>query len=268
MSNMSNDLDDGLQEGHGGGNGRFLSIRNGRFIERVPEGTEGATPRTLKMGVNAGSTVYEKFYSVLTGSIEGMYVKEPRIVNFGDGDREMQESVIVMRIADGVVQVDLGNAGQAFSSFAKALPNIDINRKVRLSPYDYERKSDKKRMIGMSVTQAPTAAQKADPATVYEKDGTVKVVWYWDQNNKRELPEPVEFFNPKTKKNELVWDDHDQYLRGYIHQYGEKMKAQNESELSHQEQQAAQASQPVRAAAPDAGREDPVADIDDQDLPF
>jgi hypothetical protein len=266
MSNIDNDLDDGLQEGNGGGSGRFLSIRNGRFIERVPEGTEGATPRTLKMGVNAGSTVYEKFYSVLTGSIEGMYVKEPRVVNFGDGDREMQESVIVMRIADGVVQVDLGNAGQAFSSFAKALPNIDINRKVRLSPYDYIGKKDGERKIGMGITQAPTAAQKADSSTKYENDGTVKVTWYWDRNNQRELPEPVKFFNPKTKKDELVWDDHDEYLRNYIRQYGEKLKEAKESELAQQEQQ----EQPPKSQPAEVsdGANAATSDIDDQDLPF
>lgn len=264
MSNMSNDLDDGLQEGHGGGNGRFLSIRNGRFIERVPEGTEGAVPRELKMGANKGTTVYEKFYTVLTGSIEGMYVKEPRTVDFGDGPQEREESVVIMRVADGIVSVDIGHDGKAFSAFAKSLPNIDMKRRVRFSPYDYERKSDKKRMVGMSVTQAPTAAQKADPATVYEKDGTVKVVWYWDQNNKRQLPDPVEFFNPKTKKNELVWDDHDQYLRGYIHQCGEKMKEAKESELAQQEQQ----EQPPKSQPAEVSDGANAATSDEDDLPW
>ncbi len=271
MNTENDDLQDGMEEGRGGTGGRFLSIRDGKFVERVADGTEGASPRVLKMGKNDGTTVHEKFYGVLTGKIEGMYMKDPRIVNFGDGDREVNEAVLIFRVGDGVVNIDLGDGNQHFTGFVKCLPNIDLKRKVRLSPYNYTQKGSGAVKVGMGVTQAPTEAQKASPETKYEQDGTVKVPWYWTKENPRKLPEPQKFFNPKTKKEELIWEAHDAYLRSIIAYYGEKMKTANDAELAQTEATtpapAAPAPAPTKAAPPVQAAH-PMDDMEEDQPPF
>lgn len=262
-SNDTDDLTDGLQEGHNSG-GRFVSINNGRFVERVPEGTEGAIQRILQRGPNAGKPVWEKFYDVLTGRIEGMY-NRVRTVDFGDGEKEAHSTVVILSVDGQRLNVEINANTRYWSWFVCSLPNIDLTRKVRLSPFDYTKRGSEKRTIGLGVTQAPTAAQKADPQVKLEKDGTVKVPWYWTKENPRGLPPVEEVVHPKTKKVEYYYDARDEYLRAVVERCGEKLKAQHEQSLA-----TAEAAQEHAAAdiSNDAPNPFPAGDIVDDDTPF
>lgn len=241
----NDDLEDGLQEGHGGG-GRFIGISGGKFVERVPEGTEGSVSRVLQKGPNAGKTIWEKSYGVLTGKIEGMF-NRVRTVNYGDGDKEAHSSIVILSVDGQRLNVEINCNTRQWFWFVASLPNIDLTRKVRLSPFDYVQRGTGKKIIGLGVTQAPTAAQKADPQTVFEKDGTVKVPWFWTKENPGKLPPVEEFVHPKTGEKEVYFDKRDEYLRGVVEHYGNKLKSQNEQALNEAEAVAATQAKPATA---------------------
>ena len=69
MSTLSNESAGGID---------YITIFDGRLVQRVMEGTEGAISRELQKGDNAGKTVWEKTYSSVSGKITGggIVVKE------------------------------------------------------------------------------------------------------------------------------------------------------------------------------------------------
>ncbi len=104
----------------------FLGVSDGKIVQRVQEGTDGAIARVLKAGQNEGKTIWEKTYSAVTGFITGgeIAVKEFS----GKKVKELQIEID----SDTVLQLPLKMFLQAF---AKPLPNLDVAQAVEISVY-------------------------------------------------------------------------------------------------------------------------------------
>ena len=136
----------------------FLGVSDGKIVQRVQEGTEGAQPRTLKAGKNEGSVVYEKTYSAVTGFITGGSI-EVKIF----GGKKVKEIQVVID-DDTVLQLPLSMFLQAF---AKPLPNLDVKQAVEISVY-----KNKKGYAAMNM-----------------KQGTENLKWAYTRENPNGLPE-------------------------------------------------------------------------------
>ena len=108
----------GLEQKTGG---NYITILQGKFCQRVPEGTEGAVTRTNKLG----NVVHEKFYDNFTGKLvdiktqDGTYGKT---WNFLFQDKE------------DVYTLQLSYSNSFSTAFLKMLPNIDLTKEMKVSP--------------------------------------------------------------------------------------------------------------------------------------
>ena len=119
----------GLSNGNSS-NGKFVTIVNGKWTIRVNEGTDGAQPRVLEKGPNAGTTVWEKYYDHIDGSLVSAHIKHGQ---FG--------ADLCLNISDDaeyVVQIPVDS--QYFSVFGKVPPNLNPTADIFLGlGYDKER---------------------------------------------------------------------------------------------------------------------------------
>lgn len=158
-------------------NAIFLNIADGKIIRRFQNATKDSVERTLTKGPNAGKVVHEEHYSF----VEGM------IVDISTKDSDYGKSWLVT-IQDGnekfVLQMDY--SGGYSSAFLKALPNVDLSQKVKLSP-KMTMEGDKKKTT-LFINQGGTAAKH-----------------YFTKDNPNGLPQMVQ----KKVKGKLTWDDSD-----------------------------------------------------------
>lgn len=100
--------------------GNWITIYQGKFTKRVPEGTAGATQRTNKLG----TVVWEKYYDSFTGKLlnirtqEGVYGKQ-WIFDFKDSAE--------------VYHLQLPYSNSFASTFLKILPNVDLTKEMKLT---------------------------------------------------------------------------------------------------------------------------------------
>ncbi len=112
--------------------GKYITILDGKFCMRVPEGTEGAKSRVNKIG----KTVYEKFYDSFTGKLVGIRTQESAsygkswVFDFQDGGE--------------VYHLQLSYSNSMATAFLKMLPNVDLNSEMKVSP-SVKMEGDKKR---------------------------------------------------------------------------------------------------------------------------
>lgn len=59
--------------------GKYFTILNGKFCQRVPDNTEGAVKRTNKLG----KIVYEKFYDSFVGKLVGVKTTDESMEKVG-----------------------------------------------------------------------------------------------------------------------------------------------------------------------------------------
>lgn len=156
-------------------NAIFLNIADGKIIRRFPSKTKDSEERTIKKGPNAGKVVHEEHYSFVEGMITDIQTK----------DSEYGKSWLVTIEDNGekfVLQMDY--SGGYSSAFLKALPNVDLSSKVKLSP-KMTQEGDKKKTT-LFINQHGKAAKHA-----FTKD------------NPNGLPEMVQ----KKVKGKMQWDD-------------------------------------------------------------
>lgn len=101
--------------------GNFITIFNGKFCQRVPEGTPGAVTRKNKMD----KTVHEKFYDNFTGKLVGIKTQDGQygkswIFSFKDGGE--------------IYNLQLSYSNSFATAFLKMLPNIDLSKEMKVSP--------------------------------------------------------------------------------------------------------------------------------------
>lgn len=202
--------------------GRYIHIApkshplRGKLIENVKEGDPAGIKRTYTTKAIEGKpsvekVVYEKPYSAITGTIDGLYLRK-RTVDFGEGPKERHSAVLVLLVGDDRMLIEVEEESRFWSPFFMALPNVDINKKVRVETYDYDRKSDGDRKAGFVFKQAAIGTIPAG-AEVDSKTNTYQVPWYWTKDNPGKLPPAESFKHPKTGDTEWFFDKRDAYLR-------------------------------------------------------
>lgn len=168
-----------------GGNITYITPFDGKFAQRVPEGTEGAVSRALTKGKNEGKIVWEKHYGNVTGTITAGKVAVKEF-----SGKKIQE--IQIHLDDNIV---LQLPMNLLSMFAKPLPNVDITQPVKISIY--KNKMDK---IGLQISQGPTLSDPCD--------------WAYT----RDVPNGL----PSASKDSIGnWDfrDHDAFLIGKVEEF-------------------------------------------------
>jgi hypothetical protein len=168
----------------------YLSVQNGKVAKRVPEPTAASKSRTVE---STGVVVHEELFDSITGKIVALGTREG---NFG---KELKITLADDRAY--VLQLKL-SSGPA-SSFLRALPNVDLQKRVTLIP-KIEMKGDVKR------------------TSVIIAQGGKGVKWAFTKDAPGDLP-PMKQIKVKGKD---VWDDSDQLA------YFEKMITDINNKLS------------------------------------
>jgi hypothetical protein len=156
-------------------NAIFLNIADGKIIRRFQNPTKDSRERTLQKGPNAGKVVHEEVYSFVEGLITDIQTK----------DSEYGKSWLVTIEDNGekyILQMDYSSGYS--SSFLKALPNVDISAKVKLSP-KMTIEGDKKKTT-LFINQHGQAAKH-----------------FYTKDNPNGLPQMVQ----KKVKGKMQWDD-------------------------------------------------------------
>lgn len=101
--------------------GNFITILGGKFCQRVPAGTPGATERVNKVG----KTVHEKFYDSFTGKLVGIKTQDGEygkswVFSFKDGGE--------------IYNLQLSYSNSFATAFLKMLPNVDLSKEMKVSP--------------------------------------------------------------------------------------------------------------------------------------
>lgn len=155
----------------------YLSIADGKIPRRFPHVTETSKERIITKGPNAGKVVHEEHYGYVDGFIKDIKTK----------DSDYGKSWLVTLEDEGgeyILQMDY--SGGYSSAFLKALPNVDLSKKVKLIP-SMKIVNDKKK-VTLFINQEGKACKHA-----FTKD------------NPNGLPQMVQV----KVKGELQWDDSD-----------------------------------------------------------
>jgi hypothetical protein len=174
MATLSNDQQ---------GNIDFITLFGGKLVQRVPEGTEGATSRALTAGANEGKIVWEKHYTSVSGMITGGSIAVKEFAN-----KKVKE--IQVNLDDNIL---LQLPMNMLSGFAKPLPNVDITKEVKVSVY--KNKAGKQ---GLNISQ----------------DG-VQCEWAYTREEPNGLPEPLH----DEELNEWDFRDPDKFLTIKVNEF-------------------------------------------------
>lgn len=101
--------------------GNFISIYQGKFAQRVPEGTPGSVTRENKIGKMVTERYYDSFTAKLIGikTQDGSYGKQ-WYFSFKDKNE--------------VYILALPYDGSMAEAFLKMLPNLDVTKEMKLTP--------------------------------------------------------------------------------------------------------------------------------------
>lgn len=152
----------------------YLSIQGGKIARRVAEPTATSKSRQIE---STGKVVNEELYDSLEGHLSGVSVKE------GTFGKELHIFIAEDQKYDLQLMFSSGPA----KSFLSALPNIDLEKPVRIIP-----KMEVK--DGVSRTK------------ILLSQGNVGVKWAFTKDNPGDMP-PMKKIKVKGKE---TWDDSDQ----------------------------------------------------------
>lgn len=108
----------GLENREGG---KYITILNGKFAVRVPEGTAGAIQRVNKLG----NTVYEKFYDSFTAKLVNIRTRDSQYGKNWEFD---------FRDEGEVWTLQLSYSNSFAKNLLKILPNADVTKEMKLQP--------------------------------------------------------------------------------------------------------------------------------------
>lgn len=153
----------------------YFNISNGKICQSFKTMVDGAIERTTK----TGKIVFEKFYDYIDGIITGIETRES----------EYGKSWLVSLLDEetGQTQVLQFNYSSGYSAaFLKALPNVDMSKKVKITP-KLTIEGDKKK------------------TTVFLNQGGNACKWAFTRDNPNGLPELKQI----KVKGKITWDDSD-----------------------------------------------------------
>ncbi len=102
--------------------GKYITIYQGKFCIRVPEGTEGSVERVNKLGNKVSEMFYDSFNGVLTN------IKTKDSADYGKNWE--------FTLVDGEDQytLQLSYSNSFAKNILKMLPNVDLSKPMTLSP--------------------------------------------------------------------------------------------------------------------------------------
>lgn len=151
----------------------YYSISNGKICQSFKTMVEGAIERTTK----TGKQTFEKFYDYIDGVITNIETRES----------EYGKSWLVSLLDGETTQVLQFNYSSGYSAaFLKALPNVDLIKKVKITP-KLTIEGDKKK------------------TTVFINQGGKACKWAFTKDNPNGMPELTQI----KVKGKLTWDDSD-----------------------------------------------------------
>lgn len=154
--------------------GTYITILNGKFCQRVDPSTPGAIARVNKLG----NTVHEKFYDSFTAKLVGIKTQDSQAYG--------TNWVFSFKDKGDVYQLQLSFSNSFATAFLKMLPNIDLEKEMKLQPVTKE--VDGKTKSSLFVTQ-----------------NGVNVKHAYTRENPNGLPDMKQI----TLKGQLIWDDTD-----------------------------------------------------------
>ena len=157
--------------------GKYITILGGKFSQRVPEGTIGATQRTNKLG----KVVFEKYYDSFTGKLIN--------IKTSDGNGYGKNWIFDFKDNGEVYHLQLSYSNSFATALLKMLPNCDLSKEMKVSPSVKE--VDGKNKSSLFINQDGVAIKHA-----YTKD----------------VPNGMPPMVQVTVKGEQVWDDTDRLV--------------------------------------------------------
>ncbi len=167
------------------GEGVYLNISDGKIVRIHKTAITDVTETRI---TKTGKTVHEEKFSTLTGFLRSMKTEENE---WGIQWR------IVMEDEDGKYWLSVGDNSRYATSLLKALPNINLDKKVRIMPWSMIDKKD--------------ATKKITGITCYQGDDvdcTVKVekiLPYYTKETPNGLPEMKQI----KINGKMAWDSTD-----------------------------------------------------------
>ena len=165
--------------------GRYITILEGKFCIRVPQGTEGSTARVNKLG----NTVHEKYYDSFTGKLVGIKTQDSSygknwMFEFQDGGE--------------VYNLQLSYSNSFAKNILKILPNVDLNKEMKVQPA--QKVEDGKKKSSLFISQDGVTLKHA-----------------YTRENPNGLPPMTQV----TVKGVQQWDDTDQvdWLKAMVDQH-------------------------------------------------
>lgn len=154
-------------------NRTYLSVADGKIIQRVKEGTPNATQRTTKNG----KVVYELKFSNVSGFLSGISIKENE---FG------KDWIFELEDEGQVYALQMMYNSRYATTLLNALcnPDVDFNLPITITPWSKEVDGKQK-------------------TSTYLKQGEEDVKWYFTKDNPNGMP-PLEKVVFKGKEQ---WDD-------------------------------------------------------------
>lgn len=164
----------------------YLSIANGKLVQKVPAGTPGAVERKWEVGGKSG-TKYELVFDNISGKITG--------VSFYNGEkdgRKFQNLIVEFDEFDGKTPVLSINSKTKYAEdIMKKLPNVDLSQEVKVRPFSFTPEGEDRAVTGVDLRQG-------------NEWGTSVKDYYYDKEKKQTLhgaPEPT-----KEEKEEGDWE--------------------------------------------------------------
>ena len=124
-----------------GGNALYLSIIQGRMVQKVEEGTDGAKPRKFERPDGSTGEKWEITHKNLKGFLTGIEFED---VNFGDG-KSVQYLKLTFSSGDAKAVISTPSDSRYAIDFMKKLPAIDLSNVVIVNTYDFEDETGKRR---------------------------------------------------------------------------------------------------------------------------
>lgn len=154
--------------------GNFITILNGKFCQRVPDGTAGAVSRINKLN----KTVFEKFYDSFTA----------KLINIKTQDGAYGKNwLFVFKDNGEVYNLQLSYSNSFATQFLKMLPNIDLTKEMKLSPSVKEVDGKNKSSLFVNQDNQPIkhAFTKDNPNGMPDlKSVTIKGQAMWDDTER------------------------------------------------------------------------------------
>lgn len=173
---------------------KYLTVlADGKFHQTVPEGTEGAVIREYEDKDEQKKTKTELIFDSVSGSISN--------ISFEDGD--FGKNLNIELDGDGVVS--LGTSSSFGEDLMKKLPNINLSKPIKLSPYAFTAEGKSRKGI-----------------TVYQDDEKIES-YYFDKDKGvavNGIPQPQ---GDTTKYDSDDWKMHFMTVRKFLIKEVEKL---------------------------------------------